>query len=149
MAVSHFPKCVNLGVALPIFVLPLRGRAGPGLHGFAWGIWDASLYIRPFGNAVVLCLPLLITHARDLGATEGRVEAYPVSACLRFALTVPCWPISTRARVPLIGWLARMRNLYIPPAPARSVRFHRSRPEGLKSKRARLRVHGINDSYNF
>jgi hypothetical protein len=33
MALYHFSKCVNLGVALPTFVLLLRRRVGPGLHG--------------------------------------------------------------------------------------------------------------------
>ena len=49
-----------------------------------------------------LCLPLLITHA-TWGATKDRVEAYPVSACLRIPLTAPGGPISRWARVPSVG----------------------------------------------
>jgi hypothetical protein len=74
---------------------------------------------------------LLLT--RDLGATEGRVEAYPVSACLRIPFTVPCWPVSTWARVPFVGWLRVRRTSYIPPVPAGSARFHHSLTAGAKS----------------
>jgi hypothetical protein len=64
------------------------------------------------------------------GATKDRVEAYAVSVCPRNPLTVPCWPV--------LSWTGRFCRLLartgipISPAPASSVRFHRSPTEGAE-----------------